>query len=61
VQLPLEVVVVFAFADTARSAGGEQVLHPLERLGGNERFVHAAVLDAVPLDDADVGLIAEND
>ena len=44
-----------ALTRAAHGTGGEQLLDPLERRPVDERFVASLVLDAVPLDDADIG------
>ncbi|MGD0380319.1 MAG: hypothetical protein ABSC30_10075 [Acidimicrobiales bacterium] len=55
----LEVVVVAALPGAAHGPGGQQLLDLVERVPLDEGLVTAGVLDAVPLDDADVGAVGE--
>ncbi len=48
-----------ALAGAAHGPGGEQFLDPLEGGPIDEWFVAGGVLDAVPLDHADVGPVGE--
>jgi hypothetical protein len=48
-----------AFARPAHGPGGEQLLDLFERIPLDERLVLALVLDAVPLDNADVSPMPE--
>src|ERR1019366_9970383 len=56
---PLQVVVVLALARPSHGPCGEQLLDLLECGALDERLVLAVVLDAVPLDDADVGPMSQ--
>jgi len=51
---------MLALPGPPRGAGGEQFLDPAEGLWSDERLVGAGVLDAVPLDDADIGRVGED-
>ena len=52
-------MVVPALARAAHGPGSEQLLDLLEGGALDERLVLALVLDAVPLDDADIGAMGE--
>ncbi|HXA29271.1 MAG TPA: hypothetical protein VN193_11060 [Candidatus Angelobacter sp.] len=54
-----QVVVVLPLAGAARRSRGQELLHAIPRRALDQRVVRAAVLDAVPLDHADVELVDE--